>query len=209
MDSPLRSLAVVFCALCLAAAPALAQKSAPPGAATGQPQPGAAAKQAAPTPAAVLDSLYAKLAKTTDATEAHGILMSIEQAHMLSGSPTSDLLMDRAMTAMRGQNPKLALDLLDQIVAFDPDWAEGWNKRATVRFEQNDDTGSMNDISRVLALDPRHVGALSGMGGIMQRNGYDKGALAAFKRVQELFPAQEGLGKMIEKLTGEVEGRGI
>ena len=206
MDSPLRFLAVAACALCLAAAPALAQKS---GAVTGQPQPGAAAKPLPPTPAAVLDSLYGKLAKATDANEAHGILMAIERAHMLSGSPASDLLMDRAMTAMRGQNPKLALDLLDQIVVIDPDWAEGWNKRATVRFEQNDDIGSMNDISHVLALDPRHVGALSGMGGIMQRNGYDKGALAAFKRVLELYPAQEGLGKMIEKLSGEVEGRGI
>ena len=203
MASPIRSLAAFLCALFLSGAPALAQRAPVPGAAN------PAAVQPAPTPAAQLDTLYQRLAKTTEPDEAQGILAAIERAHMHSGSPASDLLMDRAMTAMRGQNAKLALELLDQIVLIDPDWAEGWNKRATVRFEQNDDTGSINDISRVLALDPRHVGALSGMGAIMQRNGYDKGALAAFKRVLELYPAQEGLGKMIEKLTGEVEGRGI
>ena len=196
-------LATILCSLSLAGAPAIAQKAPVPSA----PKPGAI--QPAPDPAAQLDLLYQRLAKASDQDEAHAILMSIERAHMRSGSPTSDLLMDRAITAMRSQNPKLALEVLDQIVAIDPDWAEGWNKRATVRFEQNDDTGSLNDISRVLALDARHVGAISGMAAIMQRNGYDKGALAAFKRVQELFPAQEGLGKVIEKLSGEVEGRGI
>ena len=62
--------------------------------------------------------------------------------------------------------------LLDKLIVLQPDWAEAWNKRATVRYLMDDEQGSMADIARVLVLEPRHFGALSGMGMILERGGF-------------------------------------
>ena len=166
-------------------------------------------KAPAQSPAALLDDLYRRLAAATDREEALGIAGAIDRALLRSGSDTADLLMSRALTALSGEDRKLALELLDKVVAIEPDWAEGWNKRATVRFLEADDAGSMSDISHVLKLEPRHFGALSGMGFILQRNGLDKRALQAFRRTLEVYPALENVKKLVEKLEPEVEGRGL
>ena len=96
------------------------------------------------------------------------------------------LTMQRASAAVSARQFPLALELFDKIVLLRPTWAEAWNKRATVRFLGDDMDGAMEDIEQVLKLEPRHFGALTGMGFIMQKEGLDKGALAAFRK--EKFP---------------------
>ncbi len=174
---------------------------------TVEPLPEAAAKL--PTRAEMLDKLLGRLAKANDAGEAQGIASLVEQIWMHSGSDTADLLMARAMTAMNGNRHDVAEALLDQILALQPDWAEAWNKRATLRFLDNDDAGSMEDIGHVLTLEPRHFGALSGMGFILERHGEDKAALTALRRVLELYPEDTDIRKAVDKLSPAVEGQGL
>ena len=117
--------------------------------------------------------------------------------------------MHRALAALNGEDYALAERVLDAIVVIDPDWAEGWDKRATERFFADDYAGAMEDISHVLAIEPRHFGALSGMGFILQKTGFDKEALQVFRKTLEIYPQQESIRKIVDDLTIEVEGRGI
>ena len=157
----------------------------------------------------MLAKLYARLAVTKDKHEGVMIAARIQTLQLRSGSATSDLLLNRAMDIAAKHNTSLALKLLDQVVVLDPTWPEGWNQRATVRFLVNDDAGSMRDIARVLKLEPRHFGALSGMAEILLRHGLDKDALVIDRRLLQIYPTMSGLKKTVDDLTLKVEGRPI
>ena len=157
----------------------------------------------------VLDDLFDRLAKAKDDVEAKGVSGAIERVWMHSGSDTADLLMGRAMQALKRKDYALSQELLSAVVEIEPDWAEAWNKRATVRYLADDAMGSMQDIARVIKLEPRHFGALSGMGFILQRSGFDQRALEAFRKALEISPQQEEIRRLVEKLTLSVEGQGI
>ncbi len=183
--------------------PAIQPSTKPPG--PNEP----ATPKAAPTRAESLDTLFARLSKATDSDEATGIASIIQRVWMQSGSDTADLLMTRAMTAMANDNHPVAVSLLDKIVILRPGWAEAWNKRATLRFLDGDDAGSMEDIAHTLVLEPRHFGALSGLGFILQRNGLDKAALKALRRAEEIYPKSSDIHKAVEDLVPDVEGRDL
>ncbi len=173
--------------------------------ATADPEPA----QKPPTRAEVLDKLLGRLGKATDADEAQGIAGLIEQIWMKSGSDTADLLMTRVVAAISSNRHDVADALLAQILELQPNWAEAWNKRATLRFLDDDDAGSMADISHVLALEPRHFGAISGMGFILARHGEDKAALTALRRALEIYPENPDVRKAVDRLTPEVEGHDL
>jgi tetratricopeptide (TPR) repeat protein len=97
-----------------------------------------------------------------------------------------------------------ALALLDQLVKDAPDWAEAWNQRATIRFLVGDYTGSLADIDRVLALEPKHFGALSGEALILQRLGREEEAQAVLRKAVKINPF------LVERaLLKEPEGQNI
>ena len=96
---------------------------------------------------------------------------------IVSRSDTADLLMTRVKTAVEGKNIDLAVKLLDAIVELRPDYIEAWNRRATMYFMQKEYSRSIEDIRQILAREPRHFGALSGLGLIMQEFGEEKRAL--------------------------------
>jgi len=154
-----------------------------------------------------IDDLFKRLAAAEDETEAGAIAGMLDQLWLRSGSPTTDLLMTRALAAMASSDYKIAEDLLDKVVVLRPNWPEAWNQRATVRYLDNEDVASMVDISHVLALEPRHFGALSGMGFILHRNGDDKGALEVLRKAATINPRNKEINTLIEELTPEVEGR--
>ncbi|MCB1476299.1 MAG: hypothetical protein H6883_13910 [Rhodobiaceae bacterium] len=126
-----------------------------------------------------------------------------------SGSDTVDLLMQWAMGAMEEKDFALALDLLSEIIIIKPDYAEGWNKRATVYYLIDEYALSMSDINHVLQLEPRHFGALSGLGLILKETGDKKNALAAFRRALAVNPFLDNAREAADELTVQVEGRGI
>ncbi len=156
-----------------------------------------------------LDDLYGKLAAASDADEAKGLATLIANIWMRSGSDTANLLMQRAAKAQATNAYPVALDLLGKVVELQPNWAEAWNRRATVRFLAGDLDGSMADVEHVLKLEPKHFGALQGMGMILQRTGFDKQALEVYRRALAIYPHQPELKETIDKLTLQVEGQGI
>ena len=162
-----------------------------------------------PDRAARLDALFDVLAKAPDANIAKAIEARLEAMLAQSGSDTSDLLMGRARTAMEVKESDLALTLLDSVVEIQPDFVEARARRATVYFLKKDYARSLADLRMVLAREPRHYGALSGLGVIMQDLGEDKRALEAFRKALAIHPYLSGVTELVKKLTVKVEGREI
>jgi len=156
-----------------------------------------------------LTSLFKRLAAAGDPDEAHPVALAIGQIWGHSQSDTADLLMERATAAMMAHQYPLALSLLDNVITLEPTWAEAWNKRATVRYLGDDMEGSVADIEQVLKIEPRHFGALAGLGLILQKEGLNKSALAAFRKALAIYPQQPELHTVVDKLTLEVEGRDL
>ena len=118
-----------------------------------------------------------------------------------------DFLAHRADQAMAEKDYDAALAFLNDLVRLAPEFAEGWNKRATLHFVLEDYGKSLDDIARTLKLEPRHFGALSGLGIILDRIGDQTGALEAYRRAVEIHPNLPGAQDGIRKLSKEVEGR--
>ena len=90
-----------------------------------------------------------------------------------------------------------------------PDFLEAWNRRATIYYIKKDFSRSLADIQEVLRREPRHFGALSGLGIILQEFGDDKRALDAFRRALAVHPRIERIPDLAKKLEEKVEGRDI
>lgn len=123
-----------------------------------------------------------------------------------SGSPSMDLLLRRAMEKMEAEDYAAAIRFLDDLVRLAPEFAEGWNQRATAYFLAGDYGRSMRDIEATLALEPRHFGALAGLGIILDRTGNKAGAVAAYRRALELHPNLEGAQRGVDRLSEDVDG---
>jgi tetratricopeptide (TPR) repeat protein len=156
-----------------------------------------------------LDLLFKKLAAAEDEETAKGISGAIERIWDHSDSDTANLLMERGTASLLAGHFPLALAIFDKLVALKPQWAEAWNKRATTRYRADDLDGAMSDIGQVLKLEPRHYGALAGMGLILQKSNLNKQALDVFRKALALNPKQAELRELVDKLQLEVEGRDI
>jgi len=156
-----------------------------------------------------LDFLFGALKAAPDDESAKAIEHRIWALWMISRSDTATLLMTRVRKAIEDKDLNLALTLLDAIVKIRPDYVEAWNRRATIYYMKKDYGRSIADIGEVLKREPRHFGALSGLGLILKDIGDDKQALEAFRRALAVHPRLERIPDMVEKLTVEVEGREI
>jgi tetratricopeptide (TPR) repeat protein len=201
----MRSFAIpAIVAAALAAMPAAFAQTAP--------EPPAAAPAPAPETAPAqtdLDTLFTELKNAQSVDAAKATEAAILRRFLISGSDTVDLLMTWAIDSMNKEDYPLALDILDNIVTMKPDYAEGWNKRATVYYLADEYGKSLADIRRVLALQPKHFGALSGLGMIMRELGEKKKAIAAFREALAVDPYLENVKKALEELEKETAGQAI
>jgi tetratricopeptide (TPR) repeat protein len=117
--------------------------------------------------------------------------------------------MGRAKTATDGNDFDLAIRLLNAIIDIRPDFTEAWNRRATVYYTKKDFGRALADIHEVLAREPRHFGALSGLGIILQEMGDEKHALDAFRRALGIHPHLERVPELVKKLSEKIDGRDI
>ena len=112
-------------------------------------------------------------------------------------------------SAIESKDLDLAIQLLDGIIAFKPEYVEGWNQRATVYYMKKDYTRALGDLSEVLKREPRHFGALFGVGVIMQEFGDDRRALEVYRRALALDPHMSRVPDLVKTLAEKVEGRDI
>ena len=136
----------------------------------------------------LLDSLFDQLKDAKTEAVARGVADRIWQQWFLSDNADVAPLMERVRFAQRAGLPEEALKELDKIIQLDPDYVEGWNQRATLLFVLGRDAESVRDIQQVLRIEPRHFGALAGLGLIHMRAENWKSAIAAFERAIELHP---------------------
>lgn len=155
-----------------------------------------------------LEGLFVVLRTTPDADEALAAEARIWGIWLESGHEDIDALMARGVGAMENRRYDDAVTLFGEITARAPQFAEGWNKRATVYFLQQDYTASVQDIQRTLALEPRHFGAISGMGQIFLRRDDLAGALEAFEAVLRIHPHARTIREAVEELSLLVPKRG-
>src|SRR3954471_12761200 len=156
-----------------------------------------------------LDFLFGALKAAPDEASAKHVEARIWALWMQTPSDTAALLMTRAKAAMDAKQMDIALKLLDAVVKLRPEYIEAWNRRATLYYMQNDYTHSLADIEQVLSREPRHFGALAGLGMIMQDIGDDKRALDAFRKALAVNPHLDKVPDLVKSLTEKVEGRDI
>jgi len=156
-----------------------------------------------------LDFLFGALKAAPDEASAKHVEARIWALWLKTPSDTAALLMMRAKTAMDAHRMDVALKLLDAVVKLRPDYIEGWNRRATLYYLQNDYAHSLEDIEQVLVREPRHFGALAGLGMIMQDLGDEKRALDAFRKALAINPHLEKVPELVKTLSEKVEGRDI
>jgi tetratricopeptide (TPR) repeat protein len=156
-----------------------------------------------------LDFLFGALKAALDEASAKHVEARIWALWMQTPSDTAALLMSRAKAAMDAKQMDVALKLLDAVVKLRPEYVEAWNRRATLYYLQNDYSHSLEDIEQVLSREPRHFGALAGLGMIMQDLGDDRRALDAFRKALAVNPHLERVPELVKSLTEKVEGRDI
>ncbi|WP_177176631.1 tetratricopeptide repeat protein [Faunimonas pinastri] len=159
---------------------------------------------AAPPPS--LDSLFQQLKTTPERPAAKAVEAEILRRFNESGSDTVDLLADRAKQAILSGDYPLALDLLDQVVTLKPDYAEGWSKRATAHLLAEDYDEALADIHHALKLQPRHFGALAGLGFIYRGMGDQPHAMEAFGKALDLDPQLDSARRAVEEMKAEKAG---
>ena len=167
----------------------------------------------AATPAAAdqtdarLDELFRQLRTAPDVTFAHQVEALVWQVWSESKMIGTRIVLREGLAAMEAEDYDTALARFDAVVELEPEFAEGWNKRATVLFLMGDYAGSVEDIERVLALESRHFGALTGLGMIYDSLDQKKPALKAFRAALEIHPNLESIKARVRELAKEVEGR--
>ncbi|MGE0212544.1 MAG: tetratricopeptide repeat protein [Parvibaculaceae bacterium] len=178
-----------------------------PAASQGVSEEQAAAPQQQPAPdaAELLDRLFGQLHATDNDRSAKTIEQAIWRIWSHSGSPTCDALVGQADKAIEARELDIAIRMLDTAVELKPDFAEALNRRATAYFLNRQFDRSLADIDKVLALEPRHFGALSGLGAIRREQGDKREALKAYRRALAVNPFLASAKAAVKELQGEVE----
>ncbi len=134
------------------------------------------------------DQLFEALAAAKSEDEARTIADQIWHFWFRPPSAEAGTLMSQAMERRQAYDLAGGVAILDKLVVLAPDWAEAWNQRATLRFLMEDFDGSLSDIERVLELEPKHFGALSGEVLILMRFGRFDTAQSVLRQAVEINP---------------------
>jgi tetratricopeptide (TPR) repeat protein len=154
-----------------------------------------------------LDALFSQLEQTEDAGAAQSIEQAIWARWADSGSPTVNILLERATAAENAGDAELAERFLDQASDLAPDYAETWNRRANLYYSSDDYSGAIAAIQETLKREPRHLGALAGLGLIYEDLGQQRAALEAFRAALVIHPHYETALQGVRRLEPRVDGR--
>ena len=126
-----------------------------------------------------------------------------------SGSASADLLLRRGQEALEEGDHEAAIDHLTALTDHAPDFAEGYNARATAYYAAGRVGEALADLARALELEPRHFGALAGLGFVMEDLGHERDALAAYRAAAALNPGIEMVNDAVGRLERDLEGEAL
>lgn len=149
-----------------------------------------------------LDTLFAQL-RDPDLPNWQMVEQAIWQAWSSSGSPTADFLLERGRDALEEEDTRAAIDHFTALVDHAPEFAEGYNARATAYYEADLYGPALADIRRALSLNPRHFGAMIGLASILEQVGKPRDALTVFRAVAAIHPHRPDVEDGIERLERE------
>lgn len=152
-----------------------------------------------------LDELFAEL-QQPDLENWRQVEDQIWAEWSRSGSPSMDLLLDRGRKALEDGDATAAIEHLTALTDHAPDFAEGYNARATAYFQADMYGPSLRDIETALALNPRHFGALAGLALILEELGFDEEALSAYRAVSAIHPHRPNVKEAIDRLEAGLAG---
>ena len=135
-----------------------------------------------------LNNLFKKLNETENQDEIRDLISDIWSIWYEVDDPKVIEYFEKGIQAMNLRNYPLAIRFFNNLIEEDPNFAEGWNKRATVHFMMGNFDQSMQDIIKTLELEPRHFGALDGMGLIFIHQGQFQQAIDVYDKMLEIFP---------------------
>ena len=135
-----------------------------------------------------LNILFIKLNETENQDEIRDLISDIWNIWYEVDDPKVIENFEKGIQAMNLRNYPLAIRFFNNLIEEDPNFAEGWNKRATVHFMMGNFDQSMQDIIKTLELEPRHFGALDGMGLIFIHQGQFQQAIDVYDKMLEIFP---------------------
>ena len=153
-----------------------------------------------------LDGLFDRLQTTSNPAEARALEQRIWRLWLEADDAGLNRLMQQGIVAMSAQRYATALQTFDRMVEQAPEFAEGWNKRATVHFLMGNWQASVRDIQQTLALEPRHFGALFGLGLIYDALEQPEAALRSFEATLALNPHSDSTRERIEQLRQQLRG---
>ena len=151
----------------------------------------------------LLDALYDEDAGVRAAAE-----QGVWQVWMRSGEPDIDALLQSGIRHMEQRQMGLAVDAFTRVIERRPDFAEGWNKRATAYYLMGDIAQSLQDCDEVIKRNPHHFGALSGYGLLYVQRGELERALEYFERALEINPNMEGVEQSVAMIRYKLGKRG-
>jgi tetratricopeptide (TPR) repeat protein len=155
-----------------------------------------------------LDALYAQLLEPVDGNW-RAVEKRIQKAWSVSGSDAMDLLLERGRRAMQSGDLEKAVEHLTALTDHAPEFAEGWNARATAFFMMEEFGLSVADIQTTVTLNPHHFGALAGLGMIYEHLDRPEAALKAYRAAHDIHPHRPNLESAIERLEEKTQGTSL
>jgi len=154
-----------------------------------------------------LDALFVQLEQAPDAETAAALEQQIWLRWSDSGSPTVNVLLERAAAAQSDGDAELAERFLDQASDLAPEYAEPWNRRANLAYAAEDYSGAITAIQETLKREPRHFAAMAALGIIYEELGQQRAALEAYRAALAVHPYYEVAQQGVRRLEPRVDGR--
>lgn len=155
------------------------------------------------------EKMFEELLAAPTEEEANDTALDIWAAWMESGSDAADLVMERAVQAQALGEAELAMALYDRVLAIQPDYAEAWNRRATLFLTQKNYAEALRDVNEALRHEPRHFGAWGGLGAVLENLGALDEALVAYTNALEIYPLYPAAQQGIARIRRQQEGRPV
>lgn len=155
-----------------------------------------------------LDDLFDAL-QTAEAEAAEALVDKIADEWSKSGSASVDFLLDRGRSALEDGEAQLAVSHFSAAIDHAPDFAEGYNGRATAFYQMDRYGLALDDIRQVLSLNPRHFGAMTGLALILEQLDRPEAALLAWEEVIKLYPSSPQAEQAMPRVARQAEGRDL